>query len=85
MSTETDLAEFVHAWVADQDAKRRREDRLRQIIHEIAWAEREIERVEAEALRRPSKRRHVAQLRHQLRHKEIEYAIEDADMAVVPF
>jgi len=52
-----------------------RENRLRQIDHEIAWIDREIEKVSQLLAKRPSKARHVAQLRHQRRHHEIEYAL----------
>lgn len=74
-----DLREFVQAFCASSEAKHRRENRLRQIDHEIAWTEREIAKVEAATVRRPSKGRRVVELRHQLRHRQIEYALLEAE------
>ena len=67
------LSAFVRAWCAAEDEKRRRSEALRRLEHEINWT---YARLSNPQIRMSPRQR--GELRHQIRHKEIEIAFLDA-------
>lgn len=68
------LAAFVEAFTTKAARDRHVEMRERQLLAEIAWCRRDIQRLELLARHRPSVHWAVAQRVHEIRHKELELA-----------
>lgn len=68
------LEAFVTSWVAGEEEARRQMRALGRLESEIRWCEGEIAKERERAKRQPSAARRIAQLRHQIRHKELQIA-----------
>lgn len=68
------LSGFVQGFIAANERQRQAEQSLRNLEHEIRWISGEIERTQAALSRRPRMTSKIADLRRQIRRKEIEIA-----------
>ena len=72
-----EIKSWVHAFVQDEENKRRYILKQQQREFEIAWLQNRIKDLEKELKKRPRKAKHIRELKYQLRRLELEIAFDD--------
>lgn len=69
-----DLAMWANAFIAAENAKRYKEERLKSLEAEIIWIDRHVAKLQPLLERRPRTIKQINELKHQKRKAEIEIA-----------